>query len=201
MEMNFKKIIGIVAFFVTPVVLAVLVMLEPELEVFNELGLAAIVALGITLFIRPLGIITGKEIFWKIGFFRKEFGVIVFWLFLFHGLGQIYMYFLGEQPIVGEFRTEMFVGIASGFILLFMFILSNSWLTDKFNINWGKMSPLSYIAFVFALVHSPVISGEYELPAILLVTFAVLKIVEFRKIQIYNKAKEQQGMNKPPSGA
>lgn len=177
-----KKFLRPVIYYVLPCVLLTLSVLYPG-QLYNKFGEYAIYSLGIILFVKPIAAILKINLLWEIVSYRKELGLLVFWLFFFHAAGMSYLYGFYMPETWQYFTAPTYWGIVAGLGTTILAVTSNSYFIKLLKRNWKRLHYSAYFVYFAALMHISLIREEYFWNAVIFITFAILKIVEFNKLR------------------
>lgn len=183
MSFNIKKSLGIFCYYIAPLALAGLSFFNVDDDLFPLLGNLSLMLLGITLFVKPLAAIFKINFLWTIVSWRRELGLLVFWLFFFHAAGLIYMFNLYKPEMWADFPIGLYFGLVAGLGLLLIAPTSNNYAIRLLKRNWKRLHYSVYVIFLFALLHRALIKGEYIFPLSIFFIFVILKVIEFRKLK------------------
>ncbi|OGH59364.1 MAG: hypothetical protein A2725_00865 [Candidatus Magasanikbacteria bacterium RIFCSPHIGHO2_01_FULL_33_34] len=183
MQIKFRKITHLLIYYLTPVFLLILATQIKSLEFFKLLGQSALYLLGVILFVKPLAAIFKLKIFWKIVSYRRELGVLNFWLFFFHFAGMNYMYQFYKPEYWGSLGTPIYWGLVAGLGMTILTLTANNYAIKKLKKNWKKLHYSAYFVMFAAFVHVALTKQEVVKYALIFALFVILKVIEFRKIK------------------
>ncbi len=189
MKPTFRLFLRYLSYYIAPAVLLILAVF-PILSVRDSYDFFAIIgrwSLNVFTFIMvisPLSVIFGKVKyigkFLKKSFtYRKELGLLVFWLAFFH---SIYLFIVLKMNLLPINRLFSFSGYISWGIYAFiaMVILgatSNKISMIKLKTNWKKIQMLAYPTYAAVCVHTAIVKNESG-PYVLLGVYIILKITQ-----------------------
>ncbi len=174
--MHFKKILGIISFYILPIILLTWTFLEPSKYFFAQAGIIAERMLIFILFIKPIAVIFRSKTLLRYMPYRKELGIAIFWFAIFHAVGLIIKYkIFNINDYLGPLLITGLLGIIGLFILA---ITSNKYSMKKFKKNWKKLQYLAYPTLLLTLLHSAIAQGNINKFYILGGLFILLKITE-----------------------
>lgn len=191
MEVNLRKLIQIVNYYLIPAGLLIYIIKyqNGDFRLYRDmvsLGNLAIWLVSILIFVKPLHIILNRyfkfnKLMYLIGY-RREFGVLAFWITMFHGIYIMYYYKLFSLANFSLLNNEIYSKIVSGIIagvgIFIMGITSNKLSAIKFGRNWKKIQKIAYPTYVLVVVHLTFTSyGSSAL--LLLISFIILKGLEY----------------------
>lgn len=183
-----QKYINVIAYYVVPLILSILFYLifsDKGLlyEVSKTMGTIGILLLLIILFIKPLSRVFPKlKIFLTMLRFRRQLGIVNFYILLFHGVGLM--------AALGVFSNNNFIpqpfllwGLIGLLIMFILYLTSNNFSVRLFKRNWKRLQMIVYIAALAAIIHV-VLIGEIVF-AILFGIYIIFKVLELRKVVLY----------------
>lgn len=183
--MNLKKFLDIICYLFLPISLVLLSFILPYKETFNYFGWGATILLLFILFIKPMGMIFNITWMRRWVGYRRQLGVAIFWLTLFHSVMLIYeleffdvVYYLGWD-------NYLFYGMIATVGIVILGITSNTWSVRMLKRNWKKLQYITYPVFALTLIHIGIFRGMLEIAISVIVVYFVLKIMEFRGMQFY----------------
>ncbi len=143
----------------------------------------------VIMFVRPLADITKLRVLKLITSLRKELGIIVGSFSLAHVIG----YFLERNvPLSLLWDSIMWDPMGYLWVWMFAFIIaiiltatSNIFSMKKLWKYWKKLQRLSYLMFIFVLMHIAFIKWEYIPQLILFLLYSTVYILAYKKIS-YN---------------
>ena len=184
MEVKYKKIFQRLVYYALPIGLLIFFfMFRKDVVFFFGLGNYAIYLLGAILFIKPLAVIFEVKFFWQIVSYRRELGILDFWLFFSHAAGMSYLYGFSDPTMWGKLPSFVYWGVAAGIGMFVVAGTSNDYAVKLLKRNWKRVQSLTYLVFLFALLHAGVRKDQLFLYLSIFFVFAVLKIIEFRKVR------------------
>lgn len=148
-----KKVLLVVAH------LSLFGFLFPELR--RNFGSAAeIILLGI-LFLSPLSRILGMRLFLQLAGLRREFGIMMGYLALVHGLGYLIdpdwsssLIALFQEVGIAKESAPYFFGLLAFWLTLPLLLTSNSWAQRTLGgIRWKRLHRLVYVILPLVLLH------------------------------------------------
>lgn len=175
------KIIGIFSYYIAPLGLAMMLFFGSNEMFFDQIDLLTLILFTFTLLAKPLAVIFKMDFFWKIVHLRKELGVLVFWLFSSHLAGMLFF---------GAMMSNMYWGILAGICLFIMAVACNNYIGKLLKVDWSKLRFLSFLTFLFMLLHVGTQEGKIKEVLLVFLVFVVLKIIEFWKLKKMNESKK-----------
>lgn len=183
MNSTFRKLTHATVYYIFPLVLILISVNDPGRELLGLFGNATLILLVVILFSKPLAVLFNLKILWKIVGYRRELGILTFWVFLFHGAGMIYLYNLYDPATWKWISAYIYWGLAGGIGIIILGITSNNIAVRLLKKNWKKIQYLSYFVLVMGLVHIALLKQEYTLQILIFVAFVILKISAWMKIK------------------
>lgn len=181
MEISFRKVTHLLIYYLLPLALLVVSIARPQRGFFFEVGEFALYSLILVMFIKPLYVLIPWHFLRKVGTYRREIGLLTFWLFLFHAVGLIYLSDLFSLSDFSGWGNGLFWGAVAGICMIILGVTSNNISTRVLGGNWKRVQYLAYPAFIAALVHAGMASGELTQKLVIAGTYVVLKGAEFWK--------------------
>lgn len=185
MEITFRKITHALIYYLLPLVLLLISIFSSDRGLFPQLGNFALYALIAVMFIKPLYILLPWKFLRKIGTYRRELGLLSFWLFLFHAVGLIYTRSMFSVSSYLGFGNFLFWGAVAGICMVLTGVTSNSFSVRLLKRNWKRVHYLAYLAFLGTLVHVGLMRNgrEFTTYAVIAGLYIVLKAAEFWKMK------------------
>lgn len=186
MEFNLKQTVQYLCYYILPSLILILVIALNLLKIdtypfLSKFGVFALILVCIILFSKPLSVIFPKlEFFRKFLMFRREMGVLAFWLAMFHGvLLLFYLKLLSTTSLPQTLNLNgfLFWGILALIGMFLLGITSNTLSQIKLKQNWKKLQYLAYPTLTFILIHKAIVKNEIY-PYFILFTYIILKMVE-----------------------
>lgn len=178
MKITFKKFIHLAVYYLLPLLLIYLSYTLRSPIFFKSLGSYTFYLLLIILFSKPLAVLTGGKIFWKIVSYRRELGVLSFWTFLVHSAGFAYSYQLYRFT---AWPAPIYWGAIAGVGMVILGFTANNYAVRLLRRNWKKLHRIVYFVFFAALVHIALTRQQYLSYIIIGSIFLVLKLWEWKK--------------------
>jgi sulfoxide reductase heme-binding subunit YedZ len=141
------------------------------------------------LFLSPVARITRMRLLNQVMSLRREFGILMAYLALVHGLGYItdahWQVFVNAMPFDGFFsgKIAFFYGFVALLLTLPLLLTSNTWSQAHLGPRWKQLHRIVYGLFAFVVLHRFLIRGDaFSLfQAFLLIgSYAGLKILAWR---------------------
>lgn len=186
------KVLNLLSYYMIPFLLIsvfTIFLLGSDKYLFNEF-LVFIGELGFNLllfimFVKPLSAIFYQfKILGRLVSLRRQFGIVIFFLVFFHGLGlMIHLDYLRLDSIIGlfDFSNYIFYGLIGLLLMFFLFITSNNFSVRLLKRNWKSLQRLAYVALLFSVIHVMMLKGEIG-GYMLLIVYFILKIMEWKKV-------------------
>lgn len=173
-----RKVIQAISFFLTPLALSVYSVTLATDSFFVELGEIAILLVAFNLFLKPLSVLFRHPLLAQALTFRREVGVMSFWLFVFHSFGMVLGRGLSLKMI---YNPEGFLiwGAIAGFGMWILGLTSNNFSQRLLKKNWKKVQMLAYVVLPLATFHAAKAEGEYEKFILINGAFIGLKVAQF----------------------
>lgn len=204
MKLTFRTLTHILIYYLLPPILAILTFVIKPRELSEALGVWAIWAFSIVMFIKPTWYFLRKT---KIGFYlgkiksyRRELGILTFWFFLFHAFQMMIKKDLFKIEYFLNPNTNIFWGALGGILLILLGITSNNISTRTLKTNWKRLQYLAYPAFIFILIHVGLAERREGLLAYgaLALFFILLKIAEFWSVRKEKQKRMRAQTENPP---
>jgi len=183
MNRKFRKIFQILVYYVTPITLLVFSFITKDSHFFAELGNYSLYLLSAILFVKPIAAISKINFFWDIVSYRRELGILTFWLFLFHSAGLVYLYKFYEPSAWSNLSGSIYWGLVGGLGMTILAITANNYAVRLLRRNWKRLHYLAYFVLLTAFIHTALIRDEYVLFTVVFAIFFVLKVIEFSKLK------------------
>lgn len=195
---NFRKTIHIIFYLIIPLLLLGSLIFGQNYRINAQFGEWAWQVLLLILFIKPLvKIIARKELMWLLTY-RRELGILCFYLAFAHLLGNILA--LKSYDIHNYLPPNnfFFVGALAGLILIPLYLSSNNYSMGKLKKNWKRLQSLSYLLLPLVSAHQILLQQEAEDTIGLIalnIAFIILKILEYKKITLKFKKYDQESQS------
>jgi len=176
-----KKIFSIGAYWVAPVVFALASFVYPNGELYSQMGLVAMYLLAFLLFLKPVAMLSKRRELLYLLQFRRQFGVTVFWLALFHGAGYLLLYDLWGTPLLKDLSSHHFYGLVGLFGLVIPALTSNDFSVKFLKKYWKQVHWLVYPVFVLVLFHAGLANESLMLFFIVIGAYGTLKYFEWKQ--------------------
>lgn len=179
-----KNILSILAYGIVPGGGLFSSVLFPSAQTFALFGQLAQWGLVTILFMKPISHIIPLNFLKRALTYRRQLGVAVFWLSVFHGVGFIYRY---ELLVPGDFWGFTNHLLYAGTALLMMIVLgftSNDLCVRLFRKNWKRIQYFAYPTLFFVLIHSSMWEGETTKMYVLGGSFLILKYLEIKRFRL-----------------
>ena len=179
--METKRVMNVLCYYVLPILIISLSFIFTNFRYFNLTGRIAEVLLILILFVKPVAILTNRLFLRKFLAYRRQLGVLIFWLTLIHTIGFIYLFKMFKFSDFLGFKNHAFWGMLATIGMIVLGITSNKFSLLLLKQNWKKLQYLAYPVLFATLLHIGIVSNEMRLFYILTTTFTILKILEFIK--------------------
>lgn len=161
-----------------PVILLILSMINAQHSFFRFLGEWAEWSLVFLLLIKPIAVILRSSFLKRAVYYRRELGLLSFWLFVFHATGFIIIKNMSVQNVLST--PYLWWGVLAGITMLVLAITSNNKAASLLKRNWKRVQYFAYPALLLVLAHSSLaMTGNLNKFYLISSIFLVLKIVEF----------------------
>lgn len=180
-KLPLKKIFSIGAYWVIPTVFASASFFFPGGDLYSALGLVAMYLLAFLLFLKPVAILSRRRELLYLLQFRRQFGVAVFWLALFHGAGYLLLYDLWGTPLLSDLSSHHFYGLVGLFGLIILALTSNDFSVKFLKKHWKQIHWLVYPVFVLVLLHAGLAHGSLVLFSGVTIVYGVLKYLDWKQ--------------------
>jgi DMSO/TMAO reductase YedYZ heme-binding membrane subunit len=180
-KLPLKKIFSIGAYWVIPIVFASVSFFFPGGDLYSALGLVAMYLLAFLLFLKPVAMLSRRRELLYLLQFRRQFGVAVFWLALFHGAGYLLLYDLWGTPLLSDLSSHHFYGLVALVGMSVLGITSNDIAVRFLKKYWQRIHWLAYPVFIFTLLHAGLANGSLVLFSIVTSAYGVLKYLEWKQ--------------------
>jgi sulfoxide reductase heme-binding subunit YedZ len=180
---RFRKVVDPLVYYIFPMGLIVYSVFFPSSELFNILGGLSKKLLIFLLFIKPVAKILHSKLLMKVTGYRRQLGLITFWLFFVHTAGLIYLYNLWS---VNDYLTaKHLIGVIAGIGLIILAITSNDYSIKLLKNNWKKLQYLVYPVLFGVLYHTSINEyGNLNEFYIICGVFVALKLLEWKGVTI-----------------
>ncbi len=204
MNIRIRTVVQLFAYYILPAIIvgnAIIHLSGVFIEhSTRELGNYAFFLLIVILMIKPLCVLFPAKyskfnIFKKILPFRRELGVLAFWIAITHSIGMIYLYVLenyGSLLVMFDpAQTMLFTGFIAFIGMFILGITSNKLSTKLLKTNWKKLQMLAYPTLIFAVVHKSLAEHGEMGAYVLLGIYTILKGFEIYKLKKDKKTKQE----------
>lgn len=184
-----KRVLNAICYYVVPVVLLGLSFYSSNLsfsqanDIFGKFGSLAIYLLILILFAKPLSQIFYRvNIFKYIVAFRRQIGVAIFWLSLFHGVLYIRLYELfGFSSFTGSKDALYLYGLVALIGMSILGLTSNNYSVKKLGKNWKKLHYIAYPVLLISMMHAGIAENHPQNAYIAFGIFVALKFIAYKK--------------------
>lgn len=175
--MSIRGIIQGLAYYVFPLVFLALSLANVDLDFFYFLGDVSIYLLFFTLLLKPFSIFFRARIWKQLLGYRRELGILIFWMVLFHG---VTLWFRAGFASSEFFSTpHLLYGLIAGFGIFVLGITSNKISTRTLKKHWKPVHAIAYPTLIFAVLHAAATTGEYVKFTLLSLVYFSLRIAAF----------------------
>lgn len=182
-DARFRRLVSLAVYVVLPLALVALWASPLALFFARQMGELAQALLLLLLFMKPAAVIFNIRILRRALVYRRQMGVVVFYLALFHfallvnpaRLLDFSYYTVGNHVLYGA---------PALLILALLGITSNDRALKLLRRNWLRLHKLAYLALVLVIIHSALANGELFKIILIIPLYAALKILEYRGTRI-----------------
>ncbi len=183
-----RRMVNGAAYVLLPLVLISLLLLEYTIPggvyaAAEKAGSLAQLILLVILFMKPVGVVFGIRILKRALIYRQQMGVAMLYLALFHFIVMV----IPERvfdPTYYTWRNHVLYGAVALVITVALGVTSNRYAQRVLRRNWKRLHYAAYPLLFFVLLHASMASGEWAKVALLVPLFALLKILELRRVKI-----------------
>lgn len=172
-----------VGMYVVPVLLVLVAVVYPSWEAFLFMGRLAEGLLIFLLFVKPVCVIFSSGVLSRVVGFRKELGLVCFWMFLFHAVGLMFVNGIGFFDLFGV--SYLVWGFVAGVVLFVLGITSNNFSINLLKRNWKNLHYLAYFALFATLFHTSFVSGNIVKFYVVFGVFVILKVLEWVGVRLF----------------
>lgn len=180
-KISMRSLFSVLAYYGLPIVFALLSILFPSGEVYAKMGLASMFVLAFLMFLKPMAILSKCQKLMFLLQFRRQYGVIAFYLALFHGAGLFVHYDLWDSDFLGNFSNHYFYGFVALLGMIILGITSNNFSVRILKKYWKQVHWLAYPTFIFTLLHAGLANGSLALFSLVSGSYALAKYFEWKK--------------------
>jgi DMSO/TMAO reductase YedYZ heme-binding membrane subunit len=177
--MNPRQALGILTFYLLPIILIALNIFLPQLNLLVTSGFIAEGLFIIIMFLKPIAVIFNSEKLRCLLPYRKEAGVAIFWLVLFHGVGLIFKYKIFDITRYLSLSSHIFYAALATIFIFILGITSNNFSMETLGPNWKRIQYLAYPALLLTLYHTARAAANMNKFYIIGGLFIVLKGIEW----------------------
>ena len=177
--MNFKQALGILTFYLLPIILIALNILAPQLNLLITSGFIAKGLFIIIMFLKPITVILNSDKLKCLLPYRKEAGVAIFWLALFHGVGLIFKYKIFDITKYLSLTSHLLYATLAMIFIIILAITSNNFSVEKLGLNWKRIQYLAYPALLLTVYHTSKVANNMKKFYIIGGLFVILKAIEW----------------------
>lgn len=176
----FTKFIQTISYYLAPLFVLLLVFIYPNYQFFLTLGNVAMLLVTANLFLKPIVVLFPFKTLKKFMHFRREVGVLSFWMFVGHALGMFVSQAYSVQDIL-DFNIFIILGMIAGYGMIVLGLTSNNLAVKYLKRNWKKVQQLAYPTFFLIITHAALATGEIEKLYLFGGTFIILKALQYWK--------------------
>ncbi|MEA3399222.1 MAG: ferric reductase-like transmembrane domain-containing protein, partial [Patescibacteria group bacterium] len=157
-----------------------------QYNLFVNMGHWSFLIFTFIVFIKPLSKLFKKVKFFKKSLtYRKELGILIFWLGIFHSIFLFFNLKMNLLPLNNLTSLTLHIswGILAFILIFFLGITSNNFSLKKLKKDWKKVQYLTYFAYAFVCIHKALVSNKIH-GYIFLGVYIILRIAtskHFRK--------------------
>ncbi len=183
--MKFRNILQIFCYYIIPIILSIHFIINPDRKFLNVIGWISIIIVCFILFIKPIAMITQYKHFKRFLLYRRELGILSFWLALYHSLGYLYFFKMYKLLISNNLASYSYFGIPAFLIMFILGITSNKISMKLLKTKWKKVQYLAYGALILTMFHIELVKYQtFHFSFIISALFVILKYLEYKKIRI-----------------
>jgi len=153
-KLSLKVILSFFSYAALPAGLLVLAFVSPTSGVFAKAGSAAQWLLAFLLFLKPAAVISRNARLTRLLQYRRQMGVAVFWLALFHGAGCIVIYDIWRTVPFLDLSSFYAYGAAALIGIILLGLTSNDISVRILKRNWKRLQMLAYPILGLVFLHS-----------------------------------------------
>ncbi len=195
---NFRKTIHIIFYLIIPLALLGSLIFIQNYRLNSQFGEWAWQVLLLVLFIKPIvKIIARKELMWLLTY-RRELGILCFYLAFAHLSGSIFNLKIYELKNYLPPNNFLFTGALASLLLIILYLTSNNFSMRFLKKNWKRVQYLSYLVLPLISAHQILLQKEAEDTIGLIalnIAFIILKILEYKKITLKFKKYDQESQS------
>ncbi len=182
-----RKILDGTIYGVLPFVL-IMLWIVPQLSTVTrffakQAGSLSQVLLLIILFMKPVGVVFGIRILKRTLVFRREMGVAMFYLALFHFAVLVTPSLIFDITYY-RWSNHVLYGAVALIFAGMLWITSNNHSMRLLGRNWKRLHALAYPMLFLVLLHAAITSGEWTKILVLVPLYSALKVLEWRRVTI-----------------
>lgn len=195
---NLRKTIHVLFYFIMPLSLLISLIFIKNYRLSAQFGEWAWQVLILILFIKPIiKIIARKELMWILTY-RRELGILCFYLALAHLAGSIWNLKLFDLTNYLPPNHFLFTGALAGIVLFILYLTSNNFSMCFLKKYWKRIQYSSYLVLPLISAHQILLKQEAEDTFGLIalnIAFIILKILEYKKITLKFKKYDQESQS------
>ncbi|NCN87736.1 MAG: hypothetical protein GW941_02475 [Candidatus Pacebacteria bacterium] len=176
----FTKLVRTISYYLAPLFVLLLVFMFPDYKLFLNLGNAAMLLVTANLFLKPIVVLFPFKILKKFMHYRREVGVLSFWMFVGHALGMFVSQAYTIQDVL-DFNLFIILGMIAGYGMIILALTSNNLAVKYLKRNWKKVQQLAYPTFFIIVAHAALAEGEIGKVFLFGGSFIVLKGLQYWK--------------------
>jgi len=182
-DARFRRLVSFAVYVVLPLALLAL-WFSPQAAFFaRQTGELAQQILLLLLFMKPAAVIFNIRILRRALIYRRQMGVAVVYLALFHFALLVNPARLLD-PSYYTVGNHVLYGAPALLILALLGITSNDRALKLLRRNWLRLHKLAYPALVLVMIHSALANGELFKIALIIPLYFILKTLEWRGTRI-----------------
>ncbi len=149
------------AFVIMPVLLWVVTLISGNDHMYKEWGSMSMNVLYLIMFMKPLIVIAGYRIWYTLLPYRRQLGMIAFWLAAFHTGGLIVAKNLWNIStyLTNPLTNYLFIGVFAMLGMVILAATSNFYSIKKLGKNWKKIQWLAYPVLFLGKLHGDLSKG------------------------------------------
>jgi sulfoxide reductase heme-binding subunit YedZ len=143
-----------------PLVIIPSALFIPFYDIFSSMGNLALILVSANLFVKPLSVLFPFKILKIAMTYRREAGVLAFWVFVGHVLGLFMTKAFFLQDLLAGYPFFVMGSLAA--IGMTMLGLTSNNMAQRFlKRNWKTVQKVAYPTFFLILIHASLAEGEF----------------------------------------
>lgn len=183
-------IIKIISYYLAPIFLIILSIVLYNLDLYLHydfavgLGNLGLFLFAAILYVKPLSrILPEIKLFQTLLRYRRQFGILCFYVLFFHGLNLIIaLGLLSKITTLLDYKQNFLWGVLGLGVLFLLYVTSNNVAVRFFKQKWKTIQRIAYLGFLFSIIHVTFLEGFEYIP--LVIIYLIFKGLEWKKIQL-----------------